>query len=616
MKIFSLLLAFLFSTSVFSQIKIQGTVTDASSTAPLIGVNVVLKQSGRTLSGTITDLDGSYEIALPAIEGYELEFSYTGYVTQRVSKFKISEGKSIRLDVRLSSAGVELSEVVVTSHAPIVKRKNVSAAAKMADMGRISSPPATMGIVTYDMAVARSAPTARGSRSGPAIPGIEAGTLTAGEVHDFSKWDLWQDIADIDLERWRKHWDFNPTERYTVQAMTAAGQPIADAEVKMFSGNDLVWTSRTDNTGRAELWANVFAEGEKKQSLRAEVRHVGQVQKIDRLSAFQQGLNTVKFQAACEQPDVVDLLFVVDATGSMGDEIEFLKIELADVIAQAQAGLPGDLRLNLGSVFYRDEGDEYLTRTSDFSEKIAQTTEFIQAQRADGGGDGPEAVETALGVAIRDMAWSDEARARLLFLVLDAPPHHTPEIIAELQTLSREAAAKGIRIIPVTGSGIDKGTEYLMRSLALTTNGTYTFLTNHSGIGGDHIEPTADTYDVEKLNALLVRLIRQFATMPGCEEPVAEVEPLFPTPPVADSVLAKLGLRAFPNPSSGPMTVELKQPVEELFVTDLTGKILLRYAGLPEGQTPIDLANLPNGSYLLRTEVEDVVVSERVVVLH
>ena len=56
-------------------------------------------------------------------------------------------------------------------------------------------------------------------------------------------------------------------------------------------------------------------------------------------------------------------------------------------------------------------------------------------------------------------------------------------------------------------SGVDQPTEFLLRSLAIATGGTYTFLTNDSGIGGDHTEPTIGTFEVELLNDLLVRVI-------------------------------------------------------------------------------------------------------------
>ena len=119
-------------------------------------------------------------------------------------------------------------------------------------------------------------------------------------------------------------------------------------------------------------------------------------------------------------------------------------------------------------------------------------------------------MELALDDAVNQHDWNQDARARLLFLVLDAPPHNTSGIKIKMRELTAQAASKGIRIIPVASSGVDKDTEFLLRCLALASGGTYVFLTDHSGVGNPHLEPTIGPYDVEKLNSLLVRLIDNY----------------------------------------------------------------------------------------------------------
>jgi hypothetical protein len=44
----------------------------------------------------------------------------------------------------------------------------------------------------------------------------------------------------------------------------------------------------------------------------------------------------------------------------------------------------------------------------------------------------------------------------------------------------------------------------------MLTNGTYVFITNDSGIGNEHLEPSVGEYEVELLNELLVRLILKY----------------------------------------------------------------------------------------------------------
>ncbi|MBX2926977.1 MAG: SusC/RagA family TonB-linked outer membrane protein [Saprospiraceae bacterium] len=96
----------LLSNWAFAQRTISGTVTDAASKEPLIGANVLVVG---TSSGTITDIDGTYSISVPA-GATELEFSYTGYNSQ-----KVTIGTSNSVDVSLS-AGRLLDEVVVVGY--------------------------------------------------------------------------------------------------------------------------------------------------------------------------------------------------------------------------------------------------------------------------------------------------------------------------------------------------------------------------------------------------------------------------------------------------------------------------------------------------------------------
>jgi hypothetical protein len=44
----------------------------------------------------------------------------------------------------------------------------------------------------------------------------------------------------------------------------------------------------------------------------------------------------------------------------------------------------------------------------------------------------------------------------------------------------------------------------------MSTNGTYVFITNDSGIGNDHLQATVGDYEVEFLNDLMVRLVKKY----------------------------------------------------------------------------------------------------------
>jgi hypothetical protein len=64
-----------------------------------------------------------------------------------------------------------------------------------------------------------------------------------------------------------------------------------------------------------------------------------------------------------------------------------------------------------------------------------------------------------------------------------------------------------VHIYPVASSGVDELTELTMRSAAQLTGGRYLFLTNDSGVGGDHKEPSIPCYFVTKLDDAILRMV-------------------------------------------------------------------------------------------------------------
>lgn len=336
----------------------------------------------------------------------------------------------------------------------------------------------------------------------------QAGVITAGEWNDLRNWGFWLDV--LKRPTWEPlpaQWQVYPTERYTFLVTDTNGQPLPGARVTLGAtpATTGVTAAVTDRLGQAELFPTMFQPAASNASLAVHINYQGLTVTPAPVPATQHQA-TFRVNTSAVVAKSVDIMFVVDATGSMSDEIDYLKNELRDVVSRANAQLPAtDLRM--ASVFYRDKDDEYLTRVQPFTQSVNELLQFVQAQRADGGGDFPEAVDAALQVALQQK-WNAQARCRLLFLVLDAPPHEQDR--GRIQELTRAAANQGIRLIPITASGIDTSTEFLMRSLALGTGGTYVFITNHSGIGNSHLEASVGKYQVEFLNNLMVRLIAEY----------------------------------------------------------------------------------------------------------
>ena len=336
----------------------------------------------------------------------------------------------------------------------------------------------------------------------------QGGLVTAGEWNDLDNWDFYQKtLMKEPFKGFPDDWQMYTNHRIAV-AITAKNKPAANATVTLFRNDTPIWTAKTDNLGRAELWVGAFQK--EKELNTALLRLKVNEQWVSTAAISETQVNRIALDEALPSPtNVVQIAFMVDATGSMGDELEFLKMDLKKVIAEVQK-TNTQLKISTATVFYRDEGDEYVVKHSPFTEDINQTTEFISLQRADGGGDFPEAVDKAL-VQLNQLQWQPEARTRIAFLVLDAPPHNKPAVISSIQYSVKTAAASGVKLIPVVASGIDKTTEFLMRFIAMYTNGTYVFITDHSGIGNKHLEPSVGEYQVEKLSDLMVRLIKKYS---------------------------------------------------------------------------------------------------------
>ena len=132
----------------------------------------------------------------------------------------------------------------------------------------------------------------------------------------------------------------------------------------------------------------------------------------------------------------IDVVFVLDTTGSMGGLIQTAKEKIWS-IATTMASAQPTPEIRIGLVAYRDRGDSYVTKIIDLSDDLDSVYAKLMDFEANGGGDTPESVNKALYDAVHNMSWSQEDQAyQVIFLVGDAPPHmdynevRYPQIVA------------------------------------------------------------------------------------------------------------------------------------------------------------------------------------------
>jgi len=368
-----------------------------------------------------------------------------------------------------------------------------------------------------------------GPWQGGYYPRPNPGQLTAGEWSDIKNYDFYLGLFKApdksnsednqeqrNFSQFIKYFGFETRYMVTVNVVDGSDLPVADADVELYNeGQSILFAAKTDVRGNAYMFPPNNLNGE---TISVKAKSGGN--DFESSGSFiYNPQNNVKIALANSAPAeaVLDLMFVIDTTGSMGDELNYLQGEISDVIGKIR-NANAAYTINLALLFYRDIGDEYVTRYFDFTTNIPVQRQNLARQYAGGGKDFPEAVDRALSEAV-GKNWSSGSATRLIFHVCDAPPHDTKEKKALYYDSIKIAAQKGIRIIPVASSGINIATEYLLRQEALMTGGTYIFLTDDSGIGGSHLEPTIGEYIVEYLNACLIRIVNEYLTGEA-EEPV------------------------------------------------------------------------------------------------
>jgi hypothetical protein len=230
----------------------------------------------------------------------------------------------------------------------------------------------------------------------------------------------------------------------------------------------------------------------------------------------------------------LDVVVVIDTTGSMGDEIGYLRADFLELVRGLSGRYPG-VTLRHAVVAYRDEGDEYVVLPSELTSDAVATQRSLDGLRAEGGGDWPEAPDQALARASQ-LAWSDgQDAAKVLFWVSDAPHHE--QNAGALAGAVRDLRGRGVHVYPVAASGVNALTELTMRSAAQLTLGRYLFLTDDSGVGNPHAEPSIPCYWVTKLDYAMERVLRS-----EIEGTVVQIDP-------------GAVIRAMGDPRSGVCTV-------------------------------------------------------------
>jgi hypothetical protein len=135
----------------------------------------------------------------------------------------------------------------------------------------------------------------------------------------------------------------------------------------------------------------------------------------------------------------IDVVFCIDTTASMKNDIEALKKELAAALETLRYS---DFRV--GIVLYKDYFDDYVTKILPFTGDMKVFQRNIDSIRVSGGRDIPEAVHEAIYEAASSFPWA--AGQRRIILMGDAPPHPRPRGKITKEMAYGAATERGITV--------------------------------------------------------------------------------------------------------------------------------------------------------------------------
>jgi Mg-chelatase subunit ChlD len=204
--------------------------------------------------------------------------------------------------------------------------------------------------------------------------------------------------------------------------------------------------------------------------------------------------------AATSPSATLEMVFVLDTTGSMGGLIEGAKQRIWGIVNEVMQSSSRPA-VKIGLVAYRDRGDQYVTQVLQLTEDLDKVYATLMDYRAGGGGDGPEDVRRALADGVKRAGWSQSSArlAQVIFLVGDAPPHDDYRDEEDTVVTAATAVQMGM-IVNTIQCGSLAETTRVWQAIAQRGQGQYFAIAQNGGV-----QTIATPYD-EQLGELATKL--------------------------------------------------------------------------------------------------------------
>ncbi len=339
-----------------------------------------------------------------------------------------------------------------------------------------------------------------------------ASTVKAAAHDDNEEFAAYQKYCSSNQFPLNAKWKID--ERYILKVVDKNDKPMSGVTIEIKKRKKSVWNALTPASGEIVIFPYMDFGNEYSSIRDYSLKINGKNYSIE---PGQDAYITVKLQTepAVRTSIPLQICFLLDATGSMGDELQILK----DVIFSIHSRLlahPAHPQIEFAVVAYRDRGSKFLVKGSPFTTDIDTFQLQLESITAAGGGDEPEDLDAGLQYAMDSLAWADDA-AKFTFLIADAPPHLDYNYKKDYMWAARMAREQAIMITPIGASGLKPLGEFIFRQLAVLTNGEFVFLSygekGESNGAGTVSDPgkvshhTGSNYNSRRLDDIVLDII-------------------------------------------------------------------------------------------------------------
>ncbi|MBN1781492.1 carboxypeptidase regulatory-like domain-containing protein [bacterium] len=536
-----LTLCLFFTVQILSAGKgtITGSVSDSESGEPLQGANVFL--DGIKM-GASTMPDGSFIIPKVPEGSYVLRVLMLGYTAIAVNDVVVTEGDTVKLNIRLNISTI-VGECVTITADKLREKGDVSASEvkkseslddltiaeeRHEDSAKRKRPAddvsgGVSGAEYFDFDAGSSAGEHRPGEPEPASPPVSAPPVSARKITTPSESGLKAGYADdnqqfnyflrfLEEYKYARHFPLRVTERIVFGVRDENGKTCPNATVQVSDGQKPLCEGTTYADGSFMFFPSEYDEKTENYHVRIKFQEAVSDMEIGRQG--QRHIETV-LPAKKTLPERVpmDILFILDTTGSMGEEINRLKATL-EIIHLNLNAMPSHPLLRFGLVLYRDRSDDYVTQVVPLTEDLDLFRSRLDAVQAGGGGDGPEDLQSALRESMQSVEWNSKG-IRLAFIITDAPPHLDYDQSYTYVHAASEAKERGIKLFSVGTGGLPIDGEYVLRQISQYTSAKYLFLTygerseSDGGQTGSVSHHTGENFTTDKLESIIIHIARE-----------------------------------------------------------------------------------------------------------